>query len=91
MYLASLALALLPLVLGHEERGLKLDTRDLPAHSPRRLPGYRACPGSQLGKRGAPPELDVGGLSVNIHGQEQPKLERRAANGSIIALGSAAK
>jgi hypothetical protein len=55
------------------------------------LPGYRACPGSQLGKRAAPPELDVGGLSVNIHGQEQPKLERRAANGSIIALGSAAK
>lgn len=93
MHLPSLVLALLPLALGNQERGvqLDLDPRYLPAHSVRRAPGYRACLGSKHGKRAAPPELGVGGLSVGVHGQEQPRLERRAANGSIIALGSAAK
>lgn len=103
MYLspASLAvLALLPLALGLEtERrsdGIaQLDPRSLPVHTVRRqATGYRACPGSKhRSKRGAAPQLGVNGLSVHVHGREASAgdLERRAANGSIIALGSAHK
>ncbi|BEJ15164.1 hypothetical protein CspHIS471_0409310 [Cutaneotrichosporon sp. HIS471] len=90
MYLSPLALAALTLVLAYEGLQLDIDPRALPVRDYRRVPGYRACPGSKHGKRGAPPDLVVGGLSVEVHGREQPKLQRRAANGSIIALGSAA-
>ncbi|CAK9780132.1 acid protease [Cutaneotrichosporon oleaginosum] len=91
MYVSALVLVLLPLAFGLEERDLhQLDLRDLPAHAPQRARGYRACAGSRHSKRAPAPHLSVGGLSVGVHEQERPKLERRAANGSIIALGSAA-
>lgn len=103
MYLPpSLAvLALLPLALGLEEErrgGLGIpdfDPRHLPVHTARRqATGYRACAGGKhLSKRSAAPDLGVSGLSVDVHGRQVNggNLERRAANGSIIALGSAHK
>ncbi|GMK57091.1 hypothetical protein CspeluHIS016_0309310 [Cutaneotrichosporon spelunceum] len=89
MYLSWLVLAILQSALASEHLRFDIDPRTLPVYNVHRVPGYRACPGSKHAKRAAPPELGVGGLSVDIDRQEQPKLERRAANGSIIALGSA--